>query len=85
MSGDSLLESIEAQGDSVETAPPKAKRTRRSQLTITGGIASPETIKPHENHPLHHLGPDERLQEALKALGSLILRAVGGGATTDIK
>ena len=84
MSGDSLLGPIEAQGDSVETPAPKTKRTRRSQLTITGGIVSPESIKPHGNHPLRHLDPDERLQEALKALGSLILRAVEGGASADI-
>lgn len=55
------------------TPPPKLKRTRRSQLTITGRLVPPGSSPPNPNHPLANLTPDERLEVALEALGKLIL------------
>lgn len=58
------------------TAPPKPKRTRRSQLTITGRLVPPGSSPPNPDHPLANLTPDERLEVALEALGKLILGVV---------
>ncbi len=57
----------------------KPKRTRRSQLTITGGIVPPHSIRPHDNHPLKHPSPAERLDAAYVALGNLILNLIDKG------
>lgn len=59
--------------------PKPPKRTRRSRVTITGGIVRPESIRPHENHPLKHLTPAERLEGACLALGNLILNLIKKG------
>jgi len=53
--------------------PPAPKRTRRSQVTITGRLVPPGSSPPNPDHPLALLAPEERLDVALEALGKLIL------------
>lgn len=82
MSGDTLGKIGEPPEESAPTPPKKTKQTRRSQLTITGGIVPPESIRPHQNHPLGHMSPVERLDAAYQALGGLVLRIIEGSTST---
>lgn len=58
------------------TPPPKPKRTRRSQLTITGTVYPYDPKHANPNHPLAHLTREERWDELYLALGNLILNAI---------
>lgn len=59
-----------------EPGPRPSRKTRRSQLTITGRLVPPGSSPPNPNHPLANLTPAERLDVALEALGNLILRVI---------
>jgi len=59
-----------------EPRPAPSRKTRRSQLTISGRLVPPGSSPPNPNHPLALLTPEERLDVALEALGNLILRVI---------
>ena len=58
------------------TPPSKPKRTRRSQLTITGRVLPYDPKHANPNHPLAHLTREERWDQLYLALGNLILNAI---------
>lgn len=72
--------------------PPKPKRSRRSRLTITGGLFAYDPKHANPAHPLAHLTREERWDALHLALGDLILatiehdrRAARGAAADETK